>query len=392
VEPRASAECLSSEVLADWVEGRLSAADIQRVEAHVAGCAECLRRVGIAARDDRARPLDSTLPQSLLPQSSLQGLDGGAAAVSSWEAVQSLAGAARAASPVALLEVLAGRYELLERIAQGGMGEVYRGRDRQTGVEVAVKRLRSGPGADDVELLARFSREAEILRRLDHPNIVQMLAIVPGSNIPGSADEQHSIVMEYVPGGSLRRELVRQTLLPQVEALLLTLEVADALAQAHRLDVIHRDVKPENVLLAQDGTVRLSDFGLARMGERSFTAPGTVLGTVAYLSPEVLWGHEVDARTDLWSLGVMLFEMLSGVRPFVASSPGATLTAILQQPVPDLADFCPSATPALVQLASRMLQKDRDQRISSAVEVSSAIEAILETLSTEESADESAEE
>jgi serine/threonine protein kinase len=109
-----------------------------------------------------------------------------------------------------------------------------------------------------------------------------------------------------------------------------------------------------------------------------------VLGTVAYLSPEVLWGHEVDARTDLWSLGVMLFEMLSGVRPFVASSPGATLTAILQQPVPDLAAFCPSAAPELVKLASRLLQKDREQRISSAAEVSSAIEAILETLSAEE--------
>jgi serine/threonine-protein kinase len=361
VEPSASAECLSSEVLAAWVEGRLSGADIQRVEAHVAGCVECLRRVGVAARDDRALSLESTLPL----------LAGASRAVASWEAVQSVAGAP--------LEVLAGRYELLERIAQGGMGEVYRGRDRQTGGEVAVKRLRSGPGADDAELLARFAREAEILRRLDHPNIVQMLAIVPGTG-----DEQHSIVMEYVPGGSLRRELVRQTVLPQVEALLLTLEVADALAQAHRLDVIHRDVKPENVLLARDGTVRLSDFGLARMGERSFTAPGTVLGTVAYLSPEVLWGHEVDARTDLWSLGVMLFEMLSGVRPFVASSPGATLTAILQQPVPDLAAFCPSAGPELVALASRMLQKDREQRIASAAEVSSAIEAILETLSAED--------
>jgi serine/threonine protein kinase len=375
VEPRATAECLSSEVLSAWVEGRLAAVDLQRVEGHVAGCAECLRRVGVAARDDRARPLDSTVPH-IIPEG---GSAEAGVAVSSWEAVQSLVGVPHTASPGSPPEVLLGRYELLERIAQGGMGEVYRGRDRQTGVEVAVKRLRTGSGVDDAELLARFSREAEILRRLDHPNIVQMLAIVPGGG-----DEQHSIVMEYVPGGSLRRELVRHTVLPQVEALLLTLEVAEALAQAHRLAVIHRDVKPENVLLARDGTVRLSDFGLARMGERSFTAPGTVLGTVAYLSPEVLWGHEVDARTDLWSLGVMLFEMLSGVRPFVASSPGATLTAILQQPVPDLAAFCPSAAPELVELAHRMLQKDREQRISSAAEVSSAIEAILEALSAED--------
>jgi len=390
VELPASAECLSPEVLGAWVGGSLPAAEFARVEAHVAGCAACLHRVGLAAREDRARPLDSTLAGAVTGGAVTGGaVTGGAVtgaaaapALGSWAEVESWAEAARAGEPGARPpEVLAGRYELLSRIAQGGMGEVYRGLDRVTGEDVAIKRLRSGCGPADAELLARFAREAEILRRLDHPNIVQMLAIVPGCGPAG--EEQHSIIMEYVPGGSLRRELVRQSVLPQVEALLLTLEVADALCQAHRLDVIHRDIKPENVLLASDGTVRLSDFGLARIGERSFTAPGTVLGTVAYLSPEVLWGHEVDARTDLWSLGVMLFEMLSGVRPFVASSPGATLTAILQQPVPDLAAFCPSAGPALVELTHRMLQKHRDQRVASAAEVSSAIEAILESLSAD---------
>jgi serine/threonine protein kinase len=377
VEPPAPAECLSPEVLGAWVGGRLPREEFARVEAHVAGCATCLQRVGLAAREDRAGPLDSTASSAPTVTAAP-----GAPALGSWAEIESWAEAARATEPGARLpELLDGRYELLERIAQGGMGEVYRGRDRQSGAEVAVKRLRSGRDSADAELLARFAREAEILRRLDHPNIVQMLAIVAGKDVQG--EEQHCIVMEYVPGGSLRRELVRHSVLPPIEALLLTLEVADALAQAHRLDVIHRDVKPENVLLAQDGTVRLSDFGLARIGERSFTAPGTVLGTVAYLSPEVLWGHEVDARTDLWSLGVMLFEMLSGVRPFVASSPGATLTAILQQPVPDLAAFCPSAPPALVELTHRMLQKHREQRSASANEVATAIEAILERLSTE---------
>jgi serine/threonine protein kinase len=384
VEPPASAGCLSPEVLGAWVAGLLPGAEIASVEAHVASCAACLHRVGLAARDDRARPLDSTLADP--GGAAGVGLAAPAPALGSWAELESWAEAARPSEPGARApELLAGRYELLARIAQGGMGEVYRGRDRVTGADVAIKRLRSGQGAADAELLARFTREAEILRRLDHPNIVQMLDIVTGS-VPGSGadgDEQHSIIMEYVPGGSLRRELVRQSMLPQVDALLLALEVADALCQAHRLNVIHRDIKPENVLLANDGTVRLSDFGLARIGERSFTAPGTVLGTVAYLSPEVLWGHEVDVRTDLWSLGVMLFEMLSGVRPFVASSPGATLTAILQQPVPELAAFCPSAGPALVDLTHRLLQKDRDQRIATAAEVSSAIEAILESLSAD---------
>jgi len=370
----ASAECLSEELLGAWVSGRLPPPELARVEAHVAGCSACLGRVGEAARQDR----DAEVSEAQTP--------GGAPILGGWADVEAWASRHASASEPeprgdagpALPQRLAGRYQLSELIAQGGMGEVYRGVDLETGRAVAVKRLKSGHGPADAELLARFAREGEILRRLDHPNIVKMLAIVPGAG-----DEQHSIVMEYVPGGSLRRELVRNSVLPPVEALLLTLEVAEALAQAHRCRVIHRDVKPENVLLADDGAVRLSDFGLARIGERSFTAPGTVLGTVAYLSPEVLWGHEVDERTDLWSLGVMLFEMLSGVRPFVASSPGATLTAILQQPVPQLSDFCSAASSELVQLSRQLLQKDRQQRIGSAAEVSAAIESILESLVTD---------
>lgn len=368
-----SSECLSEEILGAWVIGNLRGAQLAAVEAHVAGCLPCLHRVGEAAGKDRSG--------SLARLGSFQRSQ--AEAQAAWAEVEAWAGEERGghtetresgALEAMTPELLEGRYELTELIAQGGMGEVYSGVDRQTGTRVAIKRLKTeAQGPADGELLARFTREAEILRRLDHPNIVKMLAIVQHR-------DQHSIVMEYVGCGSLRRELSRQSVLPQVEALLLTLEVAEALAQAHRSRVIHRDIKPENVLLADDGTVRLSDFGLARMGDRGFTAPGAVLGTVAYLSPEILWGHEVDERTDLWSLGVMLFEMLSGVRPFVASSPGATLTAILQQPVPSLGDLCPEAPPALVRLVGRLLEKDRELRIGSAWEVSREIEAILERL------------
>jgi serine/threonine-protein kinase len=374
VELPASAECLSEELLGAWVSGRLPAPELARVEAHVAGCAVCLRRVGEAARQDRSAEVREAHTLGTAPSL------GGWAEVEAWASRHASASAPeqRDGARPALPQRLAERYELSELVAQGGMGEVYRGIDLETGRAVAVKRLRSGCGPADAELLARFAREGEILRRLDHPNIVKMLAIVPGE-----AHEQHSIVMEYVAGGSLRRELVRHSVLPPVEALLLTLEVAEALAQAHRCQVIHRDVKPENVLLADDGAVRLSDFGLARIGERSFTAPGTVLGTVAYLSPEVLWGHEVDERTDLWSLGVMLFEMLSGVRPFVASSPGATLTAILQQPVPELSAFCSAASPELAELSRQLLQKDRQRRLGSAADLSAAIESILESLVTD---------
>jgi serine/threonine-protein kinase len=350
-----ASECLSEDLLAAWLGGRLGAAALPGVEAHVAGCSACLRRIGEQGTSRRAPSASTDLGGPALRPPGV-GSDALAPAAAPQE-----------------LEADAERFELLELVAEGGMGEVYCGLDHHTGQRVAIKRLKAGTGAGQAELLARFTREAEILRRLDHPNIVKMLAVMEGA-------EQHSIVMEYVAGGSLRRELRQRPVLPPVEALLLTLEIADALSGAHRLRVIHRDIKPENVLIALDGSVKLADFGLARIGDRSFTAPGTVLGTVAYLSPEVLGGQEVDARTDLWSLGIVLFEMSSGVRPFVAPTPGATLSAILEQPVPSLHSVCPSAPARLVALTSRLLQKDRERRSASAEEVVREVEAILEEL------------
>lgn len=370
----ASAACLSEAVLDLWLNGRLQAADLPGVEAHVASCSACLRRIG--ARRSEARP-DAALELEAPPYASASEEEtlGARAELEAWSMGRRSAfrDSPELVRAEGVPELLAGRYELTALIGQGGMGEVYLGLDRTTGKRVAIKRLKAGPGAAHAEVLGRFAREAEILRRLDHPNIVKMLELVEGA-------EQHSIVMDYVAGGSLRRELARQPLLPPVEVLLLTLEVAEALSSAHRSQVIHRDVKPENVLIGDDGAVLLADFGLARLGERGFTAPGTVLGTVAYLSPETLWGLEVDERTDLWSLGVMLFEMLSGVRPFVASTPGATLTAILQQPVPSLADLCPGTSEQVLTLTSRLLQKKREQRMASAAEVVTEIESILEAL------------
>jgi serine/threonine protein kinase len=350
-----ASECLEEDVLAAWLGGRLGALQLAGVEAHVAGCSACLRRIGEQGTSRQASSAELELGSPALRPPGV----GSAALVPS-------------AAPQEI-ELDAERFELLELVAEGGMGEVYCGLDHQTGQRVAIKRLKAGTGPVHAELLARFTREAEILRRLDHPNIVKMLAVMEGA-------EQHSIVMEYVAGGSLRRELRQRPVLAPVEALLLTLEIADALSGAHRLRVIHRDVKPENVLIALDGSVKLADFGLARIGDRSFTAPGTVLGTVAYLSPEVLGGQEVDARTDLWSLGIVLFEMLSGVRPFVAPTPGATLSAILEQPVPSLQSVCPSAPARLVALTARLLQKDRERRSASAEEVVREVEAILEEL------------
>ena len=267
-------------------------------------------------------------------------------------------------------------------IGRGGMGDVYRGRDLQTGQAVAIKALRPEVVSSDPNALARFLREREALRLLNHPNIVQ---IVDGLE----ADGRHYLVMEHVPGGSLRDLLDQRQARPgrskpdlpglSVQRTVeIALDVADALTRAHRLDILHRDLKPANVLLAEDGTPRLTDFGCAHLAASSrLTQTGTVLGTVLYLSPEACRGETLDARADIWAFGVMLYEMLTGQVPFSGESLPAVFSAILNQPVPDLAQDCPNVPDALADLVYRMLEKDRGQRIPSVRLVGAELEAVL---------------
>jgi serine/threonine protein kinase/tetratricopeptide (TPR) repeat protein len=279
---------------------------------------------------------------------------------------------------------IADRFEIRDPekdlLGRGGMGEVYRATDAHTGELVAVKALDPGVVARDPGILERFVREGEALRQLDHPNIVRMIAAVED-------EDRHYLVMEYVAGGSLHDLLdttrpdrsarpVRSLSVPRV--LEIALDLADALTRAHRLGIIHRDLKPANVLLAEDGTPRLTDFGIAYMADTPrLTQTGILMGTVDYLSPEACEGEPIDERGDIWSFGVMLYEMLSGERPFGGKSLSATLTAILTQPLPDLAQRCPDAPEALVDLVYRMLEKDRRQRIPSVRLVGAELEAIL---------------
>jgi predicted ATPase len=211
--------------------------------------------------------------------------------------------------------------------------------------------------------------EAEVLRRLDHPNIVRMIASVTDG-------AEHQIVMEYMGGGSLRSLLRIERRLHYMRAATIMLELTDALSRAHHLGVIHRDIKPENVLLTKDGTPKLGDFGLALMVDAGLSTSSGMLGTIAYLSPEALDGQIVDARTDLWALGIMLFEMITGRRPFEAPLPAALVTAILHQPTPDLEALCPDTPIELLDLVYRLLEKDRRQRIASARQVGAELEAI----------------
>ncbi|HLY27479.1 MAG TPA: protein kinase [Aggregatilineales bacterium] len=269
-----------------------------------------------------------------------------------------------------MVQIVGNRYELAEKIGAGGMGVVYRGRDTLTGQPVAIKELRADVIQDSPELIARFTREGEILGTLKHANIVRMLAMFE------DGDKQY-MVMEFIAGGSLADLMSQPKRLELARVLNIALDLADALTRTHRLNILHRDLKPGNVLIAEDGTPRLTDFGVARWGNSALTPESQLLGTLGYQSPEALNGESLDERSDLWAFGVMLFEMLTGKHPFPAEHFGAQVTATLFNPVPDLEALCPDFPVALIDLVYRMLEKDRHQRISSARLVGAELEAIL---------------
>ena len=253
-------------------------------------------------------------------------------------------------------QTINGRYHIThlhtDLIGQGAMGAVYRGVDQQTGEPVAIKHLKPELLAANPRQLDRFAREGELLRQLNHPNIVKVYAAIAEAG-------QHYIIMEYVQGGSLRDLLDQQPQLPLPRVLSIAIDVADALTRTHRLNIIHRDLKPANVLLAQDGSPRLTDFGLAFLDDgANLTQSGALVGTLDYIPPEACQGKALDKRMDIWSFGVMLFEMLAGQRPFTGSNLYATITAILTTPTPDLFRFRPDVNDALADLVYRMFACD----------------------------------
>ena len=235
--------------------------------------------------------------------------------------------------------LIADRYQIedlrLNRIGWGGAGYVYRATDTVTGQEVAVKQLKPELIDNQPDIVDRFEREGEALRRLNHPNIVTILDMVV-------EEGQHYLVMDYVPGGSLADVLQEDGHMPVEQVLRIALELADALTRAHHLNIIHRDIKPANVLLAADGTPRLTDFGVAHVGDLArITQTGVLTGTYSYLSPEACEGRALDARADIWSFGVVLYQMLVGRVPFEGPNLSATLLAILSKPTPDMTQYRP---------------------------------------------------
>ncbi len=274
------------------------------------------------------------------------------------------------------------RYEIQDGdnniLGVGGMGTVYNGIDTVTNDPVAIKELKLEVLHGSPEILERFEREADALRVLNHPNIVKVLASI-------AEDDHHYIVMEYVTGGSLR-DLIQSSGSLSIERVLeFSLDLADALTRAHRLKIIHRDIKPANVMIAEDGTPRLTDFGVARIDQKTrMTETGMVVGTLSYLSPEALDGSKPDERQDIWAFGIMLYEMLTGTRPFDGDTASAVITGILTKPVPDLIELRSDIPKGLIRLIHAMLQKDPNERINSVRKVGTEIENIIRGVDSDE--------
>jgi serine/threonine protein kinase/tetratricopeptide (TPR) repeat protein len=266
-------------------------------------------------------------------------------------------------------QVIGNRYEIQQELGAGGMGTVFLGVDRQSQANVAIKQLKKE--LTEPEMLERFQREGQALRDLNHPNIVKLLDAVEDAG-------KHFLVMEYVAGGDLK-QLLEKGKLPYQRTLNIAIDLADALTRAHRLNIIHRDLKPANVLVAEDGTIRLTDFGVAHVIDKErVTETNAIVGTLDYLPPEAINGDPVDNRSDIWAFGVMLFEMLAGKRPFSTGSILQTMHAILTASIPDLEELAPDAPIALVDLVYRMLSRDPQARISSVRFVGAELEEILQ--------------
>ena len=273
-----------------------------------------------------------------------------------------------------------GPYEILSPLGAGGMGEVYRARDTKLNREVAIKVLPEKLAADS-DSLARFEREAKAVAALSHPNILGIYDLGRDGGIAYAA-------MELLRGETLRGRL-EEGALPQRKALEYGLQIAHGLAAAHEKGIVHRDLKPENVFVTTEGRVKILDFGLAKVASAptdltrsptvAETEPGTVMGTVGYMSPEQVRGKAADHRSDIFSLGTILYEMLSGDRAFRGESAAETMAAIAQKDPPQLAESAGRFPPSIERILRHCLEKRPEERFDTAHDLAFALETAMGT-------------
>ena len=247
-----------------------------------------------------------------------------------------------------------GRYEVIERVGRGGMGVLYRGRDPVLEREVAIK-VMSGDFSSDESARARFFREARAAARLQHRNIVTIYEFAEDHGTP-------YIAMEFLRGRSLANRLLDDPPLTLVQKLDIVIQLCTGLHYAHEQGIVHRDVKPGNIWLMEDGTVKLLDFGIAKVAASTVTHAGSVLGSAAYMAPEQVAGREIDGRADVFAAGVVLYELVARRKPFEGDAPTAVMMKIINEEPAPLRQFAPDIPATLVNAVNRALQKDPDRR------------------------------
>lgn len=260
------------------------------------------------------------------------------------------------------------RYRVDGSLGNGGMANVYVGTDTLLRRRVAIKVLREQYASDD-DFVRRFSYEAQSAAKLSHPNIVNVYDF-------GQEDHSYYIVMELVDGATLGDIMRDERVLPEPVAVDYAIQIASGLANAHRQGLLHRDVKPANILVTKDDVVKLTDFGIARaVSEHTLgvTQPGMVMGSVAYISPEQAQGHEIDERSDLYAVGVVLYQMLTGSLPFTGDTPVAVALKHVSADPPPLDPATSNVSPAIASIVARLLRKDPQERFASATELASAL-------------------
>ena len=272
-----------------------------------------------------------------------------------------------------------GRYQIVAPLGQGGMATVYKAFQPALDRYVALKVLRSGI-VDDPEQRERFDREAKAIARLRHPSIVQVFDF-------DSVDGQSFLVMEFVDGDTLKSKLTELSKagvrLPRRDAARIVSEVADALDTAHALGIVHRDVKPSNVLMSKSGRAIMADFGIARiLAASGQTQTGVGIGTPEYMSPEQGEGRSVDHRSDIYSLGVMAYELLTGTVPFHADTPLAVVLAHVRDPLPLASTIDPTIGPDVERVLLKAMAKNPAERYSSAGEMARALSSAIEGVPT----------